>query len=199
MEVIRPEGDNEWRHVCTSCKYVDYFNPKMVVGCIVEHDGKLLLCRRAIEPCRGKWTVPAGFLELRESTMAGAARETLEETGAQVSVTSPFMHLDIPAIGQSYLLFRASLGPPYAYAAGGTPESLEVALVAPEDIPWDQIAFSSVQIALRAYCDDLAAGTTSYHHGTIVKAPGSAPNDPASFELVDHFTYGLAPASAAGR
>lgn len=193
MEVIRPQGDNEWRHVCTSCKYVDYFNPKMVVGCIVEHAGKLLLCRRAIEPCRGKWTVPAGFLELSESTMAGAARETMEEAGAQVDIIAPFMHLDIPTIGQSYLLFHARLAPPFTFHADGTSESLETRLVDPDHIPWSDIAFSSVQIALRAFCEDLEAGKTSYHHGTIRKVPGSAPNDPTSFELIDHFVMDVAP------
>ncbi|GBF90822.1 nudix hydrolase, chloroplastic [Raphidocelis subcapitata] len=187
MEVIRPEGDNEWRHVCTQCRRVEYFNPRLVVGCIVEHQGKLLLCKRAIEPCRGKWTVPAGFLELSESTAEGAARETMEEAGAKVDILSPFMHLDIPAIGQAYLLFRARLAPPFTHS-DATAESLDVRLFEPGAIPWRELAFSSVSVALRAYCDDAAAGREgSYHHGVIRKQPGSAPNDPSSFELVDSF------------
>lgn len=101
-----------------------------------------------------------------------------------------------PPTGQTYLLFRAQLAPPYTFAAA-TPETLESRLVAPDAIPWDELAFSSVTIALRAYCDDMASGRASYHHGTIRKAPGSAPNDPAAFELTDHYSYTLADAAHA--
>ena len=201
MRVTKPEGDAEWRHVCTSedCGQVEYFNPKLVVGCIVEHAGRLLLCRRAIEPCRGKWTTPAGFLELRESTAAGAARETWEEAGARVEVGAPFMHLDIPAIGQAYLLFAARLAPPFAFAPA-TPESLEVRLFSPAEVAdlaaEGAIAFSSVQLALEAFCADLAAGRRSYHHGAIERAPGAAPNAPGSFRLVEHFALDVAGVAA---
>lgn len=105
-------------------------------------------------------------------------------------------HPPSPAAGQTYLLFRAQLAPPYTFASS-TPETLEARLVAPDAIPWDEIAFSSVSIALRAYCDDLAAARSSYHHGTIMKQAGSAPNDPLSFELVDHFSYTLSGAAHA--
>ncbi|GIL88234.1 hypothetical protein Vretifemale_16183 [Volvox reticuliferus] len=108
LAVSKPSGDKEWRHVCSSCGYVDYQNPKMVVGCVVEHQGKILLCRRAIEPCRGLWTLPAGFMELNESTAAGAARETWEEANAVVQVVAPYAHWDIPLIGQAYILFRCT-------------------------------------------------------------------------------------------
>lgn len=109
----------------------------------------------------------------------------------QVDIIAPFMHLDIPAIGQSYLLFRARLAAPYTFSENGTSESLESRLVAPSDLPWSEIAFSSVQIALRAFCDDLSSGRHSYHHGTILKIPGSSPNDPMSFKLVDHIEMEL--------
>ncbi|EFJ46901.1 hypothetical protein VOLCADRAFT_44814, partial [Volvox carteri f. nagariensis] len=182
LSVSKPTGDKEWRHVCGSCGYVDYLNPKMVVGCVVEHQGKLLLCRRAIEPCRGLWTLPAGFMELNESTVGGAVRETWEE--AHAAVIAPYAHWDIPNIGQAYILFRAQLAPPYTYSSG--PESLEVALFAPDDIPFDQIAFSSVAVTLRLYCEDLRTGAFRVHHGVIDKRPGSLPNDPGTFQLRDH-------------
>ncbi|EIE26161.1 hypothetical protein COCSUDRAFT_10765, partial [Coccomyxa subellipsoidea C-169] len=181
-----PPGENEERNVCTDCGYVDYYNPKLVVGCIVEHMGKLLLCRRGIEPCKGLWTVPAGFLEMGESSAAGAARETWEEASARVEIVAPYAHWDIPVIGQAYILFRARLAPPYTFWPGT--ESLETRLFAPEDIPFDQIAFSSVATALRFYVSDLKAGRRYHiHHGVIEKAQGSAPNDPSTFVLRDHF------------
>lgn len=140
VELVIPEGDTHWRHVCTSpgCARIDYINPRMVCGCIVEHEGKILLCRRGIEPQRGLWTVPAGFLEQQESTAAGAVRETWEEAAARVEGVAPYCHFDIPVISQAYILFRARLAPPYTFAAQH-PESLEAALFAPEDIPFDQV------------------------------------------------------------
>ncbi|PSC68287.1 Nudix hydrolase chloroplastic [Micractinium conductrix] len=158
----------------------------MVVGAIVEHEGNILLCRRGIEPQRGLWTVPAGYLECGESTAAGAARETWEEAGARVDLDAPYVHFDIPGISQAYILFRGRLAAPHTYAAQ-LPESLEAALFAPEDIPWGELAFSSVSIALRSYVADLAAGTFSVHHGVIVKRPGSGPNEPGSFLLEGHY------------
>lgn len=193
MHVIQPGGDTQWRHVCvnTACGYIDYVNPKMVVGCIVEHEGRILLCKRAIEPCKGLFTLPAGFLEVGESSAAGAARETLEEANAVVHVLAPFAHWDIPAIGQSYLLFRAQLAAPFTFSSG--PESLEVDLFDPADIPFDQIAFSSVSITLRHYVQEMAAGGTfSYHHGVIDRRAGAAPNDPTAYSLRDHFKLPLA-------
>ncbi|KAG2447835.1 hypothetical protein HYH02_007291 [Chlamydomonas schloesseri] len=194
LKLSKPDGEREWRHVCPSCGYVDYHNPKLVVGCIVEHEGKILLCRRAIEPCRGLWTLPAGFMELNESTAAGAARETWEEANAAVKVLAPYAHWDIPVIGQAYILFRAALAPPYTFSAGT--ESLEVALFAPESIPFDQLAFSSVSITLRLYLEDLRAGSFRVHHGVIDKRPGSQPNDPGAFALRDHMALELGGASA---
>lgn len=186
MEYKIPSRESEPRCVCTSCAYVDYFNPKMVVGCIVEHEGKILLCRRGIEPCKGLWTIPAGFMEMNESSAAGAVRETREEALATVEVTAPYAHLDIPIIGQAYILFRAKLLSPYTFSPG--PESLETALFLPDDIPFQEIAFSSISIALRYYVDDMQKGRFHVHHGVIDKIPGSQPNDPKSFVLRDHFS-----------
>eukprot|EP00775_Hariotina_reticulata_P005531 gene5531-5767_t len=191
MQLVQPDGDKEWRHVCDACGYIDYFNPKMVVGCIVEHAGKILLCRRGIDPCKGMWTIPAGFMEIGESSAAGAARETMEEANAHVQILGPYAHLDIPVIGQAYILFRAKLVAPYTFSAGT--ESLEVALFEPSSIPFDQLAFSSVSITLRHYLDDMATGVWHLHHGVIYKVPGSAPNDPAAFELRDHFSVPIHP------
>ncbi|KAK9855155.1 hypothetical protein WJX84_009653 [Apatococcus fuscideae] len=179
-----PEGDQEWRHVCTNCGFIDYYNPKMVVGCIVEHEGKILLCKRAIDPCRGKWTFPAGFMELHESSMDGARRETAEEANANVEGLAPYTHLDIPAIAQTYILFRAKLAAPYTYSPGA--ESLAVQFFEPHEIPFDQLAFSSVAITLEHYMQDCRQGTFRIHHGVIDKRPASSPNDPTTFTLRDH-------------
>lgn len=187
MEMAVPAGEEELRHVCSSpsCRYVDYHNPKMVVGCVVEHEGKVLLCRRALEPCRGLWTLPAGYMELAESTADGAIRETWEEAQARVEVVSPYAHLDIPVIGQAYILFRARLLPPFHFGAG--PESLEVALFAPDEIPFSELAFSSVDVTLQHWVSDSRRGSFGVHHGVIRKKPGASPRDRNAFEYRDNF------------
>ena len=140
MELVVPGGDNRERSVCQNvdCKYIDYYNPRMVVGAIVEHDDKILLVRRGIQPQKGLWTLPAGFLELHESTQEGAVRETLEESGARVDILSPYAHYDIVAIGQTYVFFRASLCPPYTVASS-TAESTEIKLFGIDEIPFDEV------------------------------------------------------------
>jgi ADP-ribose/FAD diphosphatase len=189
MELIIPDGDERERSVCPSCSYTDYYNPRLVVGAIVEHEGKVLLCRRGIEPQRGLWTVPAGFLELGESTAEGAARETLEEAGARIEIMAPYAMYDIVGIGQSYVLFRARLAPPYVFAAQ-LPESLDARLFSPCEIPWDQLAFSSVAMALRSYAADTSSGAFGFRHGKIIKRPGAGPNEAGSFSLEDVLTVG---------
>uniref|UniRef100_A0A7S0YTF8 Nudix hydrolase domain-containing protein n=1 Tax=Polytomella parva TaxID=51329 RepID=A0A7S0YTF8_9CHLO len=183
MKILKPSGDKEWRHVCSSCGFVDYFNPKMVVGCIVEHEGKILLCRRAIEPSYGLWTVPAGYMELNESTAEGAARETFEESTARVQHVSPYAHWDIPAIGQSYILFRARLAHPFTHAPGV--ESLETRLFSPEEIPFPLLAFNTVTESLRLYIDDMESGRFRMHYGVIRKVPvgGGGPLNPEPKEV----------------
>lgn len=189
MALVVPAGDGEERHVCSSCGYIDYFNPKMVVGCIVEHEGKILLCRRGIEPRIGAWTLPAGFMELNESSEEGAVRETREEANAHVQVTAPYAHWDIPVIGQAYIIFRAKLVEPYTFSPGV--ETLETALFDPSDIPYEELAFSSVSITLQYYVQDLRSGTFRVHHGVIDKRPGSAPNDKSSFEVKNHMAFSI--------
>jgi len=145
-----PAGDTKNRWVCDACGIVHYQNPKIVVGCVPELDGKILLCKRAIEPRHGYWTVPAGFMELGETLARGAARETLEEACAEVRIGHLFASVDVVEAGQVHLFFTATLMSDFA--AGD--ESLEVAMFAKEDIPWDEIAFRSGTFALKKYLED---------------------------------------------
>jgi ADP-ribose pyrophosphatase YjhB (NUDIX family) len=172
-----PEGEDRERYVCPSCGAIHYENPRMVVGCIIEEQGKLLLCKRAIQPRYGYWTVPAGFLELGESTVQGAVRETMEEAGALVQVIAPYVHFDIPHIGQAYIFYRARMLTP-AFAAGT--ESLEVKLVAPDEIPWAELAFPVVRVSLELHAEDKRNGEFRMHHGIITR------DGAGRFSLEDH-------------
>lgn len=145
-----PKDDNRERSVCASCGIIHYVNPKIVVGCVPERDGKILLCKRAIEPRYGFWTVPAGFMELGESLAQGAARETLEEACAEVKIGHLFASVDVVDAGQVHLFFTAKLLG--GFAAGE--ESLDVAMYREEEIPWDDIAFHSGRYALKKYFED---------------------------------------------
>ena len=144
-----PEGDTLERAICTQCGFVDYQNPKIVTGSVVVHNGKVLLCRRAIEPRRDYWTLPAGYLELAETVEEGAMREAWEEAEARIAIDGVLGIFSISRIGQVQIIFRARFNGPAHFAAG--PESLDVALFAWEDIPWDTIAFPSVHWALEAW------------------------------------------------
>ncbi len=158
-ELRVPAGDHLPRYVCTGCGTVHYQNPRVVVGCVPEHEGKILLCRRAIEPRLGFWTIPAGFMENGESLQQGAARECFEEACAPVTMGSLLAVVSIPEAQQVHVFFRAQMDR-LEFAAGV--ESLEVMLVTPEQIPWDQIAFPSTRFALEQYLaspdSDLPAG-----------------------------------------
>lgn len=145
-----PKGDNRERSVCPSCGVVHYKNPLVVVGCVPEKDGKILLCKRAIEPRYGYWTVPAGFMELGESTVQGAARETLEEACAEVEIGHLFAVVDVVDAGQVHMFYTAKLLGDYA--AGE--ESLDVAMYSEDEVPWDDIAFHSGRYALKKYFED---------------------------------------------
>ncbi|XP_011627500.2 nudix hydrolase 23, chloroplastic isoform X1 [Amborella trichopoda] len=180
---VIPEGEERMRAVCTVCEKVHYENPKMVVGCLVEHNSKVLLCKRKIQPSYGLWTLPAGFMEVGESAAEGAARETFEEACADVEVISPFAQLDIPLIGQSYIIFRAKLKNPH-FAPG--PESLECALFGFDEIPFDSLAFSSVLVTLQMYIEDVRAGKLRSHYCTITKKPGASPSDTMGFIMSNH-------------
>jgi len=140
-----PDGDDRERLVCGDCGFIAYENPKIVVGSVVRAKGGVLLCRRAIEPRKGFWTLPAGYLELNESVEAGAAREAREEACADIAIDRLLAVYSIPRISQVQLMFRARLASP-EFAAG--PESLEVGVYKWEDIPWGELAFPSVHWAL---------------------------------------------------
>lgn len=169
VELRVPDGDNLPRHICPACGTIHYQNPKVVVGCIPQWEDKILLCRRAIEPRYGLWTLPAGFMENDETTIEGAIRETLEEAGARVEVHDLHTLLNLPHVNQVYAMFRGRLLD-LDFKAGD--ESLEVALYEEQDIPWDEIAFPVIEQTLRLYYADRHAGKFSIHTGDIVREPG---------------------------
>ena len=145
-----PKDDNRERAICDDCGQVHYRNPLIVVGCVAERDGKVLLCKRAIEPRYGYWTVPAGFMELGESVAAGAARETLEEALATVELGHLFAMVDVVDAGQVHVFYTGRLVSDY----GVGEETLESALFSEDEIPWDDIAFHSGKYALKKYFED---------------------------------------------
>ena len=146
-----PEGDTRERLVCTTCGHVDYQNPRVVVGSVVAHDGAVLLCRRAITPRPGYWTLPAGFLELGETAEEGAAREAWEEARARIAFDGLLALFAISRIGQIQMIFRARFADPASASFAAGPESAEVRLFAWDDIPWDELAFPSVHWSLDAW------------------------------------------------
>ena len=151
-----PEGDNLPRFVCGACGTIHYQNPKVVVGCLPEWKDRVLLCRRAIEPRHGLWTLPAGFLENGETVEAGAVRETLEEAGARVDVGNLYTMISLPHISQVYVMFRARL---VDLDFGPGPESLEVRLFHEDEIPWEEMAFRTIGRTLRTYFLDRKLGS----------------------------------------
>lgn len=152
-----PEGDNRLRIVCQDCEAIHYQNPKLVVGCLPIWEDQILLCRRAIEPRKGFWNLPAGFLENGETVEEGALRETREETGAEVSIMRLHALYNLAPVNQVYLFYLAALT---SFDFDGGTESLEVKLFRPDEIPYDEMAFSSSSFAIRQY---LAFAGTSYH------------------------------------
>jgi ADP-ribose pyrophosphatase YjhB (NUDIX family) len=160
LELRVPPGDNLPRHVCPACHTIHYQNPKLVVGCVPEFDGRILLCKRAIEPRLGYWTIPAGFMENGETLQAAAARESWEEALARVEIGTLLAVVNVVHAHQVHVMFRAVL--PAAEFGVGT-ESLEVGLYRADDIPWPEIAFPSVEFALRRYLEDRAAGREGLH------------------------------------
>jgi ADP-ribose pyrophosphatase YjhB (NUDIX family) len=155
-----PQGDHLPRHVCTSCGVVHYQNPKIVAGCVPEYDGRILLCRRAIEPRLGYWTIPAGFMENGETIQDAARRESVEEAMAEVEVGSLLAVVHVLHADQVHVMFRARLLQP-EFGAG--PESLEVGLYEEGEIPWQDIAFRSVDFALKRYLEDRRRGLDQHH------------------------------------
>ncbi len=155
-----PLDDSRERWICNACGIVHYQNPKIVVACVPEKDGRILLCKRAIEPRYGYWTVPAGFMELGESQAQGAARETLEEACAEVEIGHLFASVDVVDAGQVHVFFTAKLLG--EYAAGE--ESLDVATYREDEIPWDDIAFHSGRYALQQYFADKGQNNGVHMH-----------------------------------
>jgi len=163
-----PPGDSRDRAVCSACGTIQYENPKLVVGCIPLWEDKILLCRRAIEPRYGYWTLPAGFMENGESTADGAARETIEEAGARVHDLRPFALIDVPYVHQVHLYFTARLTD-LDFTSGD--ESLETRLFAESEIPWDDLSFRTVIETLKHFFADRARGSFSFHHDTLAYPP----------------------------
>ena len=164
-----PAGDNRERFVCERCDTIHYQNPKIVAGCIPEWDDRILLCRRAIEPRYGLWTLPAGFMENGESTEQAAMRETLEEAGARVEIADLYALFSIPHINQVYMLYRGQLCGG-AYAPGE--ESQECALFRAADVPWQELAFPVVHETLQRYFRDKSRGDGfPLQRGDIVRHP----------------------------
>jgi len=156
LSIKVPDGDNMPRHVCDACGRIHYRNPLVVVGCVPVWEGRILLCRRAIEPRYGYWTAPAGFMELEETLEEGAARETREEARAEVEIGSMLAVVSVRHVNQVHIMFRARMLDG-RFSPGA--ESLEVALFEPRDIPWDDIAFHSVKFSLERYLADPDGGT----------------------------------------
>ncbi len=155
-----PEGDTLPRDVCAACGSVHYQNPRVVVGCVPEWQGRILLCRRAIEPRRGYWTAPAGYLEIGESLHSAAARETAEEAMADVEVGSMLSIVNVLYAEQLHVMFRGRMR---SAAHGAGAESLETRLYDEAEIPWDDIAFTSMHYALERYFEDRRQGSQGLH------------------------------------
>ena len=157
---IPDDGDTKLRAVCSACHTIHYINPLNVVGTIPLWGDKVLLCKRNIEPRKGKWTLPAGFMELGETTAEGAARETVEEAGAQFEMQALFSLINVARVGQVHLFYRAALLSPEFDPGTETQEAL---LFDEADIPWDEIAFRTVKETLEHFFADRRAGQFGFH------------------------------------
>jgi ADP-ribose pyrophosphatase YjhB (NUDIX family) len=169
VELRIPAGDTLPRHVCQRCATIHYLNPKLVIGCVAQWQGDILLCRRAIEPRYGRWTLPAGFMENGESTTQAALRETLEEACARIEIDALFALVNVPYINQVHLFYRGRLLDT-DYGAGA--ESLETALFSEASIPWQNLAFRSVALCLKAYFDDRRGGRFGFHEDDLLPLAG---------------------------
>ena len=163
-----PEGDNRPRFVCATCQEIFYHNPKIVAGCIAEWHGKILMCKRAIEPRYGKWTLPAGFMENDESVHEAAARETHEEATAEVSNLTLYSMYNLPHINQIYVMFRGDL---VEGRASPGEESLDVVLMDEGDMPWGEIAFPVIKESLELYFEDKRKNKFTLHYGDMRRLP----------------------------
>ena len=156
-----PEGDNLPRYICDHCDTIHYQNPKLVVGCLPVWNEQILLCKRAIEPCYGLWTLPAGFMENQESLEEAALRESTEEANANLEIENIYSIISLPHINQIYVLYRAKLLDLDFYAG---PESLDVQLFNEDEIPWEQLAFKTIESTLRHFYEDRKQGVFPVHN-----------------------------------
>ncbi len=166
-----PDGDNRQRFVCERCGSIHYENPRIVVGTLPVQSGRVLLCKRAIEPRAGYWTLPAGFLECGESVAQGAARETEEEAGIDITLGLLFSMVDVPFVNQVHIFYLAEMNGPRVEPG---PETLEARLFDLDALPWDSLAFRTVEMTLRWYLDDLRhARPFVGPHTSVVERPTS--------------------------
>jgi len=162
-----PQGDNRERFVCDQCDTIHYQNPRVITGCLVTWEDRVLLCKRAIDPRSGLWTLPAGFLENGETTQQGAARETWEEARARVNASDLYTVFNLPHISQIYMFYRAELLDG-SFAAGH--ETTEAALFSEADIPWDELAFPVIEKTLELFFRDRPRDQFPVHtHDIIIK------------------------------
>jgi len=166
-----PAGDNRERHVCVHCESIHYQNPRIIAGCLPVHEDRVLLCKRAIEPRYGKWTLPAGFMENGETAEQAALRETVEEANARASIVSIYTLFSLPHISQVYMFYMAKLLD-LDYSAGE--ESLEVELFTENDIPWNELSFPVVVQTLEHYFEDRKKGDYPVRSKNIVYPPRRA-------------------------
>lgn len=173
IKQVIPEGDNRKRYVCSdhTCGEIHYQNPRIITGCLPSYKDQILLCRRAIEPRHGLWTLPAGFLENQETTAQGAQRESIEEANANLNMKELYTIFDIPHINQVYFFYRAELIDTH-FSPGI--ESLDVRLFNKEDIPWSELAFPVIKKALEYYLEDSAKQEFIFRSTTL--APSASNN-----------------------
>ena len=162
-----PEDDERERHVCQNCGHIHYINPKVIVGCLPTVGDRILMCKRAIEPRHGKWTLPAGFMENGETSAGGAARETWEEAAAKAINLELYRIFDVPHISQVYLFYRCGIEND---EFGVGPESLESALYSEDEIPWDELAFPTVRELLTEFLEDRKTGQYPVRN-TVIEYP----------------------------
>jgi ADP-ribose pyrophosphatase YjhB (NUDIX family) len=168
VNVCVPAGDRLPRHVCNACGAIHYLNPRLVVGALPVWEDRILLCRRAIEPRHGMWTLPGGFMENGETIAEAALRETEEEANARIALGEMFTLISVPHINQVHVVFRAQLLD-LDFSAGE--ETLELGLFREDEIPWEEIAFHTIAMTLRHYFADRRAGTFEFHIGDIPSPP----------------------------
>jgi ADP-ribose pyrophosphatase YjhB (NUDIX family) len=166
ISIMVPANDDRERYVCPSCNTIHYQNPIVVAGCIPVWKDQILLCKRAIEPRYGYWTLPGGFMELGETTTEAALRETQEEASARVEIQNLYVVLNLPHVNQVYMMFRSVL---QDLEFGPGAESSDVKLFREKEIPWDALAFRTIRYTLEFYFEDNDRGRFPLHVGDIIK------------------------------